>query len=283
MQYSIKNDNLCLTVDTFGAKIFALKTNDNKNILLEHDAANNDADNVGMFPMVPICNRVKNNCYSLYGEKVDLNRTSADKSEYLHGQGWISEWTVDKVLPNELTLALKVNASDGYCYKAKINYALIDNNFKATLIVTHLGNAPRLYGLGFHPYFNVDEQTTLQINCSGYFKERSDQLSEPFSAALDKRFDYKDAKHIDEDYVNHLYAGFGSATLRYANDLKLKLTGIGTPYLMMYHKTHGNFVALEPQCQELDACNKAGTPGMQVLSYGDSMQVSMQIQVENQA
>lgn len=279
MQYSIENNKLKLCFNTQGAIVESFATQEGFDIF-QRVVTDTISDNFAMFVMLPMCNRVTNDSYNLNHSLVQLEKTSFDHTQYLHGHGFISNWQIDNLQKNKAILHLEHKGNNGYYYLAVLSYELCDDNFIANLKITHLGTQTRLYGLGFHPYFAIDDKSKLKINATGYFPMNKDNyLSLAYSPTIEEQFDYRDEKIICKDFVNHLYSAFGGLKLRRANGTVITMTHIGANYLMMYKDASRNFIALEPQSHELDACNKAGLPGLCTLNQGSSMQIQMSINV----
>lgn len=279
MQYNIKNDKLNLAFNTHGAIVEQFSTQDGFDIF-QRVVKDNITDNFSMFVMLTMCNRVTNDSYILNNEIIQLEKTSFDQSQYLHGHGFISNWQLIDLNKHKAILSLEHKANNGYYYLARLSYELLDDNFIATLKITHLGQQTRLYGLGFHPYFAIDDKTKLKINATGYFPmNKNNYLSLDYSKQIEQQFDYSQEKLICKDFVNHLYTAFGGLKLRHSNGTVITMSQIGANYLMMYKDEKRNFIALEPQSHELDACNKEALPGLCTLNQGASMQIQMTINV----
>lgn len=218
--------------------------------------------------MLPIANRVQDNAYTLHGERVQLPLTSPDGSEYLHGQGWSSPWKIADRASKAVKLELRQNRDPaGYEFRAVLTLELKSTGLYAQLQTDHFGARPRLYGLGFHPYFVTGPDDLLLIPAAGYFPDGPHYLPLDFSAAVPPQLDFTTARTIPDLFCNHCYSGAPGALLQRADGLRVKLTSTGS-YLMLYHLPGGKFTALEPQTHPVNAANLPGRPGMSVLCPG---------------
>lgn len=268
MLLSLGNQRFELTIDTNGAKIINFVARHGQVPILQSclHQSKYTPDDCGGFPLLPLCNRIRGNAYTLKGHTVSLPLTSPNHKEYLHGPGWMQEWQVLRQESAAAVLGFSyADGMSGYMFDAALQLMLTGKGLKITLSVQHQGDRPRLYGLGFHPYFFIEPGTQLLLPATGYFPEGPDQLSLPFTDSIPEQFDYSTCKDIADCYVNHCYAGFHALRLFRPSGQTITLRS-DQPYLMMYHVPGKNFIALEPQSHELDAVHKPGFPGLRLLS-----------------
>lgn len=271
MAITLEQHNLKLVVAPQGATILEFSSHGQP--ILQRAPQNYTPDECGGFPLLPIANRVKNNCYSLDNTVVTLDCNSADKSEYLHGQGWQSLWNVSLLTQNQATLTLDfTHPTNGYAYTAIVDFQLQLNHLKISLKITHLGSQPRLYGLGFHPYFYIEpKQDLLYINTVGYCPEIEGHFAGEPEAKIPQDFAYSTFQPILDSFVNHSYLGFNGLQLKRANlqhaDHPQGIVQMTSdmPYLMMYHQPNHKFIALEPQSHRVDACHLPDFGGLKLL------------------
>lgn len=274
---SIQSEHLKLVVDPQGATIVEFSSQGIP--VLQKAPIVYTPDECGGFPLLPMANRVKDNCYQWMDEKVQLDRNSADGSEYLHGQGWQSLWhvlTTPQEQPNTIELGLNfAHPHNGYHYQAKVKFQLCSNanSLKISMQIAHLAANSRLYGLGFHPYFYIEpEQDQLLINAVGYCPEIEHHFAGAPTANIPAPFNYGTFQPISDQFVNHCYLGFNGLQLkRQALENPSHPQGIveltsNMPYLMMYHVPRAKFIALEPQSHAIDGCHHADLGGLKALS-----------------
>ncbi|MBC8673884.1 hypothetical protein H2136_05800 [Aeromonas hydrophila] len=76
-------------------------------------------------------------------------------------------------------------------YLAEIDYRLQGVSLLARISLTHLGEAPCLYGAGFHPFFWRDEQTKIRFLASGVWQEGLEHLPTDWSSRLAPHLDFR--------------------------------------------------------------------------------------------
>lgn len=280
----IKNNTLRLVIDPIGAKIvhFGLRTGGNILQSCLHKKTYTP-DECGGFPLLPMGNRVRGNSYQLQSasgrmQTIKLNCTSPDGSEYLHGTGWNSEWlckTYSVFAENEeKSLTFKMSnthgeVGKGYNFETTLIFSLTTTALTIALTLKHTGSASRLYGLGFHPYFEFDpQQDQVCAAVSAYAPETDGHFSGEFTPNMGK-WDISHPTLLPDEFVNHIYSGFNGVELYRPNfpwpNKKIRMTS-SAPYLMMYRPKGSNFLALEPQTHVVDAANRADKGGLVKLS-----------------
>lgn len=247
MRYFLANKILSLVVDSMGARIVhCAELLTKKNILqscLDKEELSYTPDECGGFALLPIANRVANDTYTMaVGDdtrKVELAKTSIDGSEYVHGFAWLKEWSlisndVDSLGNPTLVLGFKDEGTieEGYHYEAQLMYKLVDAKLEVKLTIKHLGKEPRLYGVGFHPYFEFDcAQDKLMLSTTAFMPQSQHYLTRaaqplrcayPASAPMDMAhhalesgaWDFDNFKEVPDVFVNHAYTGFNGARVR---------------------------------------------------------------------
>ena len=276
----IKNNTLRLVIDPIGARIvhFGLLTGGNILQSCLHKKTYTP-DECGGFPLLPMGNRVRGNSYRLQSasgrmQTINLNCTSPDGSEYLHGTGWNSEWLYENYSVNPeteaKTLAFKMSnthgeAGKGYNFEAMLLFGLTRTALTIVLSLEHKGSASRLYGLGFHPYFEFDpHQDQVYAAVSAYAPETEGHFSGEFTSDMGK-WDISHPTLLPDEFVNHIYSGFSGVELYRPNfpspTKRIRMISSAT-YLMMYRPKGSNFLALEPQTHVVDAANRGDKGGL---------------------
>ena len=268
---TLRNSFLSFSLSTKGARFLSLEDKEGFHILqcCDEKSAINNADCCAGFPLLPIANRVKGNSYDLNGETIYLPKTSPDKKEYLHGQGWMQTWSVKEQSSDFIILNYSQKEDiAGYAFSAELKIYLQGKKLIASLILSPLNKKPRLYGVGFHPYFFVDKNTLLQFKADGFYPEGENYLALPFTKEIPEIFNFIERKEIPQKFINHCYTGFDRLCLFHANG---KIVGLKTnlSFLMMYHVPNLNFIALEPQSHPVDACHIKDFTGLKLLKKND--------------
>lgn len=233
-------------------------------------------DDVALFPMLPVANRVRDNRFNLAGERITLPDSPVDNDFFLHGDGWVSRWTVVSQAAQRCVLTLSQRHRCGFDYHAELSYTLVDARLRVAITLRHRGAKPMLYGMGIHPFFTLDSDTTLTFSSAGYWPEGKRHLPERWQPVLPEDADFNRPAPVADRWQNVGYSGWGGvATLR-RSDMTVQLTA-RTPWLMLYHPPGEAFVCLEPQTHPVDAHSMDGQPGLVLLNAGEEMHFTAEI------
>ena len=238
-----------------------------------------DGGDSALFPMVPLANRVAGNRFRFQGREVVLPQSPVDERFFLHGDGWQSRWQIASHSDKACVLTLRSQHQCGFDYQAGLRYQLRGNVLRAELTLTHLGQAPVLYGLGFHPWFCFDAQSRLRFSASGYWPEGAHHLPQAWQSNIPADIDFSTPRYGGDRWLNVGYSGWnGVATLDH-DVMNITITA-QTPWLMLFRMSGQSFLCLEPQSHPVNAHHMAGQPGLVALAQGESSRFAMEIAVE---
>lgn len=272
----LQNAHLRLSVDPQGGGLREL-------VSLTHDThVLWDKGESALFPMLPLANRVSGNRFSFQGREVALPRSPVDDAFFLHGNGWLERWSVESVSDTECLLLLRSQHPCGFDYLAELRYGLRENVLRAELTLTHFGQNPMLYGLGFHPWFVFDEGSRVQFFASGYWPEGEKHLPLAWQGEIPPAIDFSEAKHGENGWLNVGYSGWNGVA-KIQRDVMTVTLSSQTPWLMLFRMSGESFLCLEPQSHPVNAHHQAGQPGLVALGRGDSTRLAMEIAVESTA
>ncbi len=127
---------------------------------------------IASMPLVPWCNRIGNGGFVTHNNGTPTNHYLSPNCPTeelpIHGDGWLQAWQTKgfHVNPQSTTCKLGLTSlhhqGNPFHYEAIHTFTLTDAGLKQTLTVTHLGDAPLPYGLGFHPWLYRNEHTNIQ-------------------------------------------------------------------------------------------------------------------------
>ena len=147
-EWILENAHLRMCVSSLGGKVQSLFSRQYQAPVLYENPAG------GMFPMLPMANRVAGNRFIFQGREIVLPRHHADAHFFLHGDGWLQRWDMIARGGDYCVLQLRRQHACGFDYLAQIRYQLLRNQLIASLTLTHCGSTPIPYGCGFHPFFS---------------------------------------------------------------------------------------------------------------------------------
>ena len=90
---TLQNAHLRMCVDSQGGSLLSLVSLQHQQAILREGHGQQPGD-CGLFPMLPVANRVAGNRFMLRGEEVVLPQHGADDTFFLHGDGWLQRWQV---------------------------------------------------------------------------------------------------------------------------------------------------------------------------------------------
>ncbi len=145
---------------------------------------------VASYPLVPFGNRVRGQRFRFGGREIAFKPNQPWFPEYLHGDGWVSDWSVASVDRGRICMTLIRNGDDisPYSYVAEQTYALDEGSLTIDLKVTNAGRESLPFGLGHHPHFAWRPGTIVKLGPEGrYWSEDEHHMPEavvPFPVEL---------------------------------------------------------------------------------------------------
>lgn len=275
---TLHNAHFRMRVDPQGGALLALFSLQHQQPVLRAGEGKTAGDG-GLFPMLPVVNRVAGNRFCQRGTEVQLPLHNADDSFFLHGDGWLKRWEIADATDDSCRLRLRSQLACGYDYLAELQYVLEASVLKASLTIAHLGKRPMLYGCGFHPFFAFDVHSTLQFSASGYWPEGEHHLPLAWQSHLPAEADFTRAQYGADRWLNVGYSGWsGQAVIR--RDVMNVTISAQTPWLMLFRMPGQSFLCLEPQTHPVNAHHMPGQPGLRMLGSGEQCRFAMEIRVD---
>lgn len=275
---TLQNAHLRMCVDPQGGSLLSLVSLQHQQPVLREGQGKKPGD-CGLFPMLPVANRVADNRFLLCGNQVVLPQHDADDVFFLHGDGWLKRWEVVAATESHCLLRLRSQHACGYDYIADLCYQLEESSLYASLMITHCGVQSMIYGCGFHPFFAFDSHSMAQFTAGGYWPEGEQHLPLSWQSDIPPPADFIHAQYGEDDWLNVGYSGWSGRAVIQHDVMKVTLLA-QTPWLMLFRMSGGEFLCLEPQTHPVNAHNMQGLPGLRVLGQGEQCHFSMQICVE---
>lgn len=195
-----------------------------------------DVTGMASFPMLPFCGRVRDGQFRAGHQTVQLPRLPGQR-HHLHGIGWQLPWQVTQHSDHQATLLLEVDHDQWpYPFQAEQQLRLADNGLSHTLSVIHLGNEPRPYGIGLHPYFPRTANSRLRADIKGIWQTDDDILpTEPVRSSLADQlktgFDpnMQELDHTSYGWDHEVTVGWGKQALTLYSHSPADFLAIYTP------------------------------------------------------
>jgi aldose 1-epimerase len=239
---------------------------------------------MGIFPLVPYSNRIGNGLLPLEGKAYALLRANfLPESHSIHGFGWQRVWQVEQQDATSVSLVLKHSPDDDWPFacECRMQFVLSEHGLSLQLSVRNDDAQTMPTGLGFHPYFPVDANTSLRACWSGYWMMNTDNLP-----VLHKVLDTPpQPRKVIDWHVDNCFTGWqGRATLNYISHRTVIEAGSECPYIVCFRPSDGRpFIALEPvshvnNAHQLERRGVQPT-GLKWLQTGQSFSTSMSINI----
>lgn len=119
----------------------------------------------GCFPLVPFSNRVRDRRFRWDAETHRLDPNVADGVRVVHGFGWQAVW---RVIEQDVGRAVLEHEHDGglgwpWRYRCLQTVELLDEGLGLDLRVVNLSDRDMPLGLGFHPFFPLDDVSRVAV------------------------------------------------------------------------------------------------------------------------
>lgn len=165
MLITLKNEHLRLIVDTHGAQMMNLQTQDGTQYLWQGDSRYWSDRAPLLFPFIA---RLTDNSYLLNGTRYHMG---------IHGFAAASDFSVSAREPSCLTLTLsntpEIEVQYPFAFRLCVTYMLISSTVNISWKVTNLSKTVMPFGIGGHPGFRVPlcegeqfEDYRLTFSCS---------------------------------------------------------------------------------------------------------------------
>jgi aldose 1-epimerase len=177
---------------------------------LLRSAHSDDADALssGCYPLIPFGNRVRNNRFTFDGRTYVLEPNTKSDPHYLHGDGWLGEWTVVELSSRHVELFFSHEGKGTpYRYEARQSFRIDDEGFEMWMSVTNLGEQPLPFGLGWHPFFPMTDQTTLKAPAARMWTEAAGWLPGE-ATSITEDIDFSVARPLPHRWVNNGFEGW---------------------------------------------------------------------------
>lgn len=283
----IAGDHLRCVLSTQGGSIWRLEVDrgDGRQPLLRPPPEGPDRDplKAGCFPLVPFGNRVEGNRFLFDGRESILAPNTSWDPHYLHGDGWLGDWTVEDRGDTEASLSFEFQG-EPYRYRATQRFECEGTSFKAVLGLTNLGERPMPFGLGWHPYFPLTPATRLEAPATAYWTEKAGWLPD-VRMSVPEALDFNRPKTLPRRWVNNGFEGWDGAASIIWPERHLRLGIETTPalsrYLLFVSDTtfdpdyREDFFCFEPMSHSANGHNLPDFGGLTVLAPGQGMAISM--------
>lgn len=242
-----------------------------------------DPSRVSGFPLLPFGNRVRGNRFTTGGREYRLAPNQPWDPHYLHGDGWLSLWAMERVDDATLRFTLRHPAAPGqpYAYDAEIDYALTAAPALAvTMTLRNRAATAMPFGLGLHPYFPLTPGTRLHAPAERFYTEAAGFLPGP-AAPLPADLDFSCPTPLPRRWINNGFAGWnGQARISWPeNRLALGIAAdrAFSHYVLFMSDTAfepgfaSDYFCFEPMTHQADGHHAADLGGLVLLAPDEDL------------
>ena len=189
MNYQLKNEDVVVTIDTFGAEMTSIKDKNMKEYMWCGDKKYWGRHSPVLFPIV---GRLKDDKYTYEGKEYNMRQ---------HGFARDMEFRCTKHTDSEVWFELEANEDTlekyPFNFKLEIGYKLVNNNIKIIWKVTSMEKENAMYfSIGAHPAFwcpidSESDKTEYSILMNGDDKVNYYFLNPQNGLLCDKEYELK--------------------------------------------------------------------------------------------
>ncbi len=237
------------------------------------------------FPLVPFSGRISKGRFRFGGRDVSLRANFLPEPHAIHGQGWQSTWRVSSVSPTSATLSLTYDAGDWpWAYEATQLFELYDDHLKVTLKLRNESDRAMPAGLGWHPYFRLDD-AEIEADVESIWISDDGGIPDT-TEALGPGTDIRSARRVSDLSLDHAFA-LQQTAVRLSWPLKRRrILMLGDPLfqnLIVYTPPGEPYFCVEPVSHAPNAVNSskpAEITGLRILQPGYTIEGSIVLRVE---
>jgi len=234
---------------------------------------------MGLFPLVPYCNRIAWRRFTWEGITHELAANFGDHPHAIHGVGWQRPWTIEDLAGSGITLSLRHDPSGAnalawpFAFSARMDYRLTDQGLTIAVEMTNLHPSPAPAGVGVHPYFPRAAGATIAFQSDGVWLNR-DALPvthEPVTPA----WDHAAGRTVNDERLDNCFTGWNGVARLPAVRIEAETLFAN---LQVFTPPDANFFCVEPVSHVPDAINRPDLPpdqAMAVLAPGQTLRGSV--------
>jgi aldose 1-epimerase len=236
------------------------------------------------FPLVPFVNRIRGGQFTFRGRTITLRPNMAGDISPLHGQGWLSPWTVVSHGNQDAELRFVHEPGEWpWRYEALQVFALDGSGLSLRLMCRNLSDEAMPCGLGFHPYFPCRAETKLDTQVEVAW-EIDENVLPTRKVPANGRYDLRD-REVCGQGLDHGFGGWdGSARTSDPEwPTSVVLSSPTARFFQLYSPKSGGIFVAEPVTHANAALNAPEDDwpelGMEVLEPGGEMALEMRLEI----
>ena len=243
------------------------------------ETGTDDPNQLGLYVLLPWSNRISGPGFNFGDSFYPLAPNFPGESCPIHGDGWISPWSISSREGGRLRLERQENEIGPYRYGSGLEYLLDTQGMLIRLQVTNHAPMPLPYGLGFHPWFPRSRETRLLAPASAFWLENAFHLpTERVPNTSYPELDFSSFRSLPDTWINNCFVDWnGSATIVWPDRglaLDVQADWPLRHYILYSPAGQSPFFCFEPVSHAVDAHHLPPGPqnhGLMILKPGASL------------
>jgi aldose 1-epimerase len=184
-----------LEIDTLGARITRFSNAGEEVMKLASD----ELQGFNGMVLAPWPNRIANGKYQIGQDAYQLEINEFNRNNALHGFAYKTEFDIKSHAASDIVLEAKLTEPKGYPFEIhlQIIYKLDESGFRCEFLATNNSDQHAPFGIGFHPYFPVDDRTKISIPANTHILTDKQMIPVSEEANPNKEFLFGDVDFDD--------------------------------------------------------------------------------------
>jgi aldose 1-epimerase len=239
---------------------------------------------MGCFPLVPYCNRIRGGRFSFRGREIRQQPNMTGDVSPLHGHGWLAPWTLVEQDDCNAHLLYRHQPDEWpWEYGASQTFSLDDDGLQIILTCRNLSDEPMPCGLGLHPYFPCSPDTVLDTEVRDVWTVDAQVLPVKRLPASG-RYELRNRKICGQSLDNGFSDWSGEASIRTPGaPFGLRMSSPDAHFFQVYSPEEGGLFVAEPVSHANAAMNEPEDEwpnlGLRVLDLGEEMRLSARLEI----
>jgi len=216
--------------------------------------------------LFPFPNRIAQGKYSFNGEQFQLSINEPGLNNAIHGLVSNQQFEVDKVDNQSISLRYTHDSSNGFpfAYEFVITYLFSEMGIKVSFEVINKGAQSFPFGIGWHPYFELENYD----NCSVEFSAEKKYVNDEKMVPVDSETYSEERINLAKAELDSAYKLRNGRIVLTSPNYQLQIEVPEDCYLQLYTPENRTALAIEPMTCIADAFNNR--VGLKQLTPDDS-------------
>lgn len=214
------------------------------------DIASGKGNNSASYPLVPFSNRIRDGRFAFDGREIALAPNWPGQRHPMHGDGWSAAWEVVRADEASAEISYRHDGANGwpFRYRASFTYRLSETAFAVDMRLENLERYAVPGGIGLHPFFVRDPDSTLTCRTKAVWLEDAELLPTE-RAPVPAKWDFSAALAVDKVPLDNCFDGWDGHAMIVWPQRRLKLELAATEpfrHLVIYTPPQRPFFCVEP-------------------------------------